>query len=312
MKQKQTILVIGATGAQGGSVAESLLQSKKFNVRILTRNPTSPRAKALEEDGAEIYKGDLDDVISIRKALQDVYGVFGVTNYWEHLDQEYIQGKNLIDAVHEAGVKHFVFSSLPDYHTISKRTISVPHYDIKAALEKYARSLDIPSTFVHLSFYYENFLQYFRLQKLDDENYSFGLPQGDTKLSMVSVSDVGGVVASIFKFPVEYIGRTVGIVGEDRSPSEYAHILSKVLRVNVTYNYISSDKFASLNIPFGQELANMFEVQRLYVPQRQMALIESYGLNPYMQPFERWVKANKDRLVERSVNRESSIVNREP
>ncbi len=57
---KQTILVTGATGAQGGSVARALFAAKKFSVRILTRNPGSEAARALENAGAQVATGDLD------------------------------------------------------------------------------------------------------------------------------------------------------------------------------------------------------------------------------------------------------------
>ena len=44
MTNKKIILVTGATGAQGGSVAKSLLQKGDFAVRIFTRHPESAKA----------------------------------------------------------------------------------------------------------------------------------------------------------------------------------------------------------------------------------------------------------------------------
>ena len=294
MNQKPIILVIGATGAQGGSVARALLRTRKYRVRCFTRHPRSEQALELQAKGAEIIKGNLDDMENLQLAMQDCYAVFGVTNFWEHFDQELWHGKNLVDAVSFSQVRHFVFSTQPDYFKLSHGRYSVPQYDIKASLEQYARQLGIPATFIRVSFYYENFLNAFPLRKGQDGAYHFGFPQGDTKMSMVSVEDVGGVVSTILDHPEAYIGRVVGVVGEDRNCHEYAQIMSRVLRVPVHYDYIPRDQYAAQASPAAEEIANLFEVQRLYIPERQIDLIESYGLNPSMQTFEKWLLKNRE------------------
>ena len=296
MTSKKIILVTGATGAQGGSVAKALLNENKFAVRILTRNAKSPKAIALQEAGAEIAEGDLDDIQSLLPAMKDVYGVFGVTSFWEHYEKEYQHGKNLVDAVYESGIEHFVYRNLPNYKQLRGCKLSVPHCDLKAELEEYTKSLKIPVTFMRIAFYYENFLSFFPLQKDENDNFFFGFPQGDTKLSVVTVEDMGGVVAPVFNHPEEYIGRVVGVVGEDLSCNEYAAILSKVLKQNVYYKYIPRDVYAGFGFPGAEELANMFEVQRLYIKERHLDLIESYGLNPSMQRFEKWLEKNKEKF----------------
>lgn len=297
MNQKKTILVIGATGAQGGSVAKALLAENNFAVRILTRNGQSEKALALQQAGAEVVTGDLDDRESIKYAMKDCYGVFGVTNFWEHFEKECQQGKNLIDSVKEMNIEHFVLHTLPDYNKLSNGKYPTPHCDIKAALQAYTNSQNIPSTFVQVAFYYENFFTFFPLQKSADGSYSFGFPQGDTKLAMVSIDDLGLVVAAVFNHPAEYIGRTVGVVGADDTCYEYAAVMSRVLEKKVSYQYIPRDEYAALGFAGAEELANMFEVQRLHIPQRQIDLIESYGLNPALQPFAHWVSKNKCRFT---------------
>ncbi|MCB0577568.1 MAG: NmrA/HSCARG family protein [Saprospiraceae bacterium] len=298
MKQKQIILVTGATGAQGGSVAYALLNQQIFSVRILTRNPDSERAQALKQAGAEVVEGDMGNPASLAKALEGCYGVFGVTNFWEHFEQEFKHGKNLIEAVHSSGVKHVVLSTLADYQGMTGGALRVPHFDLKAELEGYAKSLQLPATFLRVAFYYENFLGFIPLQKGRGDYYTFGFPQGDTRLSMASAEDIGGIVSTIFGHPAEYIGRVVGAVGEDRPCAEYAAIMSRVFGRDIRYQYIPHEDYAGLDFPGAEELANMFEVQRLYIPNRQMDLIESYGLNPSMQTLEQWLTKNKDKFEE--------------
>ena len=83
------ISVSGATGGQGKSVVNSLLDTSDFKVRALTRNPERSGAKSLQEKGCEVVKVDMNDSDSfLEKAIIGSYGVFAVTNYWGFLAEE--------------------------------------------------------------------------------------------------------------------------------------------------------------------------------------------------------------------------------
>jgi uncharacterized protein YbjT (DUF2867 family) len=240
----------------------------------------------LSDAGAEVVKGDMDDTGSLHDALKGCYGVFGVTSFWEHFDKELQQGTNLLEAVAAAGIHHFIFSSLPGAKKISNGALVVPHFDIKAQLEDDARSRGLKATFVHVAFYYENFLSFFPPTPDESGTLAFGLPQGDTKLAGVCVDDLGGVVSPIFNDPDNYIGKTVGVVGDDLPPQEYANIMTKVLGKTVKYNYIPKDVFASFGFPGADDLATMFEFNRTLIPNRQADLDESHSVYPQIQNFE--------------------------
>src|SRR5256712_12957455 len=81
-KDRDVVIVTGATGQQGGAVARQLL-SRGHKVRALTRKPQGEAAKALAASGAEVVPGDLGDVSSLDKALRGAWGVFSVQNTWE-------------------------------------------------------------------------------------------------------------------------------------------------------------------------------------------------------------------------------------
>jgi uncharacterized protein YbjT (DUF2867 family) len=296
MSDRKRILVTGATGAQGGGVARHLLARGKFGVRCLTRNPNSEKAVALARAGAEVVKGDLGDASSLRAALEGCCGVFGVTNFWEHFAKEYEHGKNLIDAVAAANLEHFVFSTLPPAKRISGGRLDVPHFDLKAELEEYTRGLGLPATFTHVAFYFENFLYFFPPQKQGNGSFAFGFPQGDTPLAGVAVEDVGGVVATIFERPAEFMGKTIGIVGDDLPPARYAELMTQILHTKVVYHSVSREAFAALGFPGAEDLANMFEFNRLYIPNRQADLEQSRSLYADMQDFPTWLKANSEKF----------------
>ncbi len=296
MSNKKTILVTGATGAQGGSVARHLLRSGLFSVRALTRNPDSAKALALRQAGAEVLKGDLDDLRSLQVAVDGCYGVFGVTSYWEHFDHELQHGRNLIITVRTSDVEHFVFSSLPHAKRLTHGALEVPHFDMKGELEEHARQVKPGSTFVHVAFYFENFLTFFPLQDRGHGTFGFAFPQGDTPLAGVAVDDIGGVVAAIFQRPDQFRDKTVGVVGDDLPPKTYAETMSRVLGRKVIYEYIPRSVFASFGFPGADDLANMFEFNRLYIPNRQADLTESRSLYPAMQTFATWMWAHRDQF----------------
>lgn len=292
----QTILVLGATGAQGGSVARNLLARGGFAVRAFTRNVDSPAAQALRELGAETVQGDLDDPTSITAALEGCYGVFGVTNFWEHFDKEAAQGRNLVRAVADSGIEHFVFSTLPPIEKATGGALRSPHFDLKAEHEDYARSLGIPATFIHVPFYYENFLAFFPPRPAGDGTYQFGFPQGDTPLAAMSVEDVGLIVAAVFEQPETYLGKVLKVAGDELPAAGYAEVLSRHSGATIRYAYVPRETFAALGFPGAEDLADMFEFYRLHMPSRLADIATWRAIAPELQSFDTWAARNEAKL----------------
>lgn len=306
MSHLSRIFVTGATGAQGGSVARHLLKSGRCKVRCLTRQPQSSAALALERLGAEIVGGDLNDPPGLRTALKGCDGVFGVTNYWEHFEAELTHGRNLVDAIAGSEVQHSVLSTLPHTKLLSGGRLEVAHFDTKARIEEYARGRSLGATYVHVAFYYENFLRW-PPQRQRDGSFVFSSPQGTTPLAAVAVEDIGGVVAAIFAESFWYRDKLIGIVGDDLRCDEYAQIMQRVLGREVTYKYIPQDAYAALGFPGASDLANMFEFNRLYIPNRRTDLAKSRELYPEIRTFERWLRANVP-AMEQAMERTSTAV----
>jgi uncharacterized protein YbjT (DUF2867 family) len=293
MEQPKIILVIGATGAQGGSVARFLLKEGIFKVRCLTRDPFSEKALALQKAGAELVAGDLNDITSLSIAMRGVYGVFGVTGFSNQEEEEYQHGKNLIFAVVINRVNFFIYSSLPDMKKISKGAFDVPVFRVKHTLEQYARNLKPDTSFIYVSDYYEHFFSRSLPHKSHDGNYYLQLPQGDAKYATVSAADVGGVVSTMFHNPVEYKKRTVGIVGSDMHCADYSAALSRVLKKKILYKPVTPEEYAALGFADATVLADKHAFNAKHVPDRLLDLIESHGLNPGMQSFEAWLTDNQ-------------------
>lgn len=286
------VLVVGATGAQGGSVARHLLTTGRYKVRCLTRTPESSAAMALRQLGAEIARGDLEQPATLRAVLQDCDAVFGVTNYWEHGEREFAQGRNLVDAIHHSNVQHTILSTLPHTKLLSGGRLEVKHFDTKARIEEYARELGLPATYLHVAFYYENFLSNFPPRLQADGSYVFGFPQGTVPLAAIAAADIGGLVVAILAESFWYRDKLVGAVGDDQRPDEYAQMMALALHRQIAYKYIDHAAFAALPVPGARDLANMFEFNRLYVPNRRADLSKARELYPELRSFDRWLRSN--------------------
>ncbi len=182
MTNDRTILITGVTGNQGGAVARAL-ESSGFRLRGLTRKPESEQA-ALARHGVDVVKGDLDDEATLRRALAGAWGVFGVQNAGEAgVEREEAQGKRLATLAREAGVEHYVYTSVGSAH---KRT-GVPHFDNKWRIEETVRGLRFPShVILRPVFFMENRLAPFSLQ---GSTLAWALGLG-TKLQMIAVEDI--------------------------------------------------------------------------------------------------------------------------
>lgn len=66
----KTIVVIGATGSQGGGVVNVMKKTPGWKVRALTRNPESEAAKKLAADGIAVVRADFDDYNSLVDAFK--------------------------------------------------------------------------------------------------------------------------------------------------------------------------------------------------------------------------------------------------
>ncbi len=291
------VLVTGATGAQGGSVARHLLAGSDFAVRALTREPDSAAARALLEGGAEVVAGDLRDRPSVRAALRGCYGVFGVTNYWEHFAGEVEQGRNLLYALAASEIEHLVLSTLPSAHQRSGGTLDVPCFEGKAQLTRTARELELPATFVELAFYYESFLDLYPPSPDAEGTLSFGFPQGDTPLAAVAAEDLGGVVAKLLERPAEFLGATVDVVGDELPAAGYAREMSRALGRPVVFHHVPREVFAALPVAAAAERAATFELYRSFTPSRRAELERCRELYPEMQSFAAWMDRNRDRFL---------------
>ncbi len=311
MAEKKVIAVIGATGSQGGGLAQAILDDVNggFACRAITRDTAKEKAQALAAKGAEVVKADLDDVASLEKAFAGAHGVYCVTNFWEHFsaEKEKEQAKNLAAAAKAAGAKHVIWSTLEDTRKwmapddtrmpFLQEKYRVPHLDAKAEADAYFAGL--PVTYLLTSFYWDN-LYAFGLapKKGGDGVYHWVMPMGDKKLAGIAAVDIGKCAYGIYKAGAEYTGKTVGIAGESLTVAAMGEALGKALGIRVNYEAVEPEMYRGFGFPGADELGNMFQVfrdfEKEWMGARSVDLARK--LNPALMNFGQWLDAYKGKI----------------
>ncbi|KAF8336251.1 uncharacterized protein EI90DRAFT_3152485 [Cantharellus anzutake] len=306
---KKIITVIGSTGLQGGSVVRSLLADGTFAVRALTRNVNGDAATKLKAAGAEVVSADLEDVESLKKAFRGAYGVFGVTDceqlleqffalYFgvEKLDQaksrdhETQHGKNIVDAAEAEGIKHLVWSTLDD---TSSSGVHVYHFIGKANVDKYIQTKKVPTTTLFTSVYFNNLVNFGWLKKEGDTiKVDVPLPY-DVPVPWYEATATGEWVKNILKNPDEWIGKRAEAYGSLNTAEEIAEVLKRKTAKNVVLNKVTHEQFHSKEFhdAIGDEiwLNNKYIVEGGLVRDAEL----SNRINPNASNFEQFVERDE-------------------
>ena len=313
MSEKKIIAVVGATGAQGGGLVRAIMSDpgSGFTARALTRDVKADKAKALAKLGAEVMAANLDDVESLKRAFAGAYGVFCLTNFWEHFspEKEYAQVKTQAVAAKQASVQHVIWSTLEDtrqWVPLSDNRMptlmgkyKVPHFDAKGEADQEFTKLGVPTTFLLTSFYWDNMI-FFGMgpKKGPDGVLAFTLPMGDKKLPGIAAEDIGKCALGIFKKSRQYIGKRIGIAGEHLTGAEMAAAMSKAFGQPVRHNDVSPEVYRGFGFPGADDLGNMFQFKRdfndVFCGPRNPAVAR--GLNPELQTFAQWLAEHKSRI----------------
>lgn len=233
--QTQTVVVLGATGQQGGAVAAAL-RADGWPVRAVVRDPASHRARALSAAGIETVRGDLGDPESLRSAFTGAHGVFSVqpssgqagTDLSD--DDEIRYGSTVAEAAQRTGVAHLVYSS-----TIAAgpTPTGVGHLDAKSHVEEHVRSLDIAGTILRPA----TFMEVLTLpgMGLAAGNLQF-LMRPDQTMQFIAVRDIGRIAAAAFAAPDRFAGRTLQIAGDALTGAEVGEQLARAIGRPLSYS----------------------------------------------------------------------------
>jgi uncharacterized protein YbjT (DUF2867 family) len=290
---KKLIAVVGATGLQGGSVVRTLQASGQFKVRALTRNPAKHPQMA-----DEVVLADLNSPETLKAAFAGAYGVFLVTNAWEPGTDERKQVLAAVRAAKDAGVQHFIWSTLPNVETISRGKLDVPHFTNKAKSDRVVSEAGFAHhTFVIAPFFYQNLLGVMAPQKQADGTMGWALPLDPEQrvIHMGDITELGHIVVGAFAQP-ELAGHSehLPLVGDFLSFNEVIATLNRPGH-KFSFKRVPKELFAGW-FPGAKEVAEMlayFEAHTyLGADSRDAITLANRVAGRKPTKFAAWARAN--------------------
>ncbi|KAI4138817.1 MAG: hypothetical protein L6R39_006587 [Caloplaca ligustica] len=238
MSTARCILVTGATGKQGGALISALTSnpSQPFTINALTRSKTGQSAQRLgRTKNVKIVEGDFNNVPAIFQQIeQPLWGIFIVTTPLNGAKKEEEQGKALVKAAFDAGVKHIVFTATDrgGQDKSDNDPTNIPHfmskYNIEQDIMQRAKQSDgaVSWTFLRPVAFYENLTPDFLGKGFTSMWRLNGL---DRKLQMISTTDIGKIAADAFLNAEsdEYRKKAISLAGDEISPNEAASIFKE-------------------------------------------------------------------------------------
>ena len=278
MSQKLAVVVTGGTGKQGGAVVKSLLE-RGYEVRAVTRNTGSAKAKELANAGVTLVRASLEDTAALTKALEGATSLFAMTTPTGGADAETRQGAAAADAAMAADA-HLVFSSVGS----ANRQTGIPHFDSKYEVEKHIAKVGVRATILAPVYFMENL--YFGKAQLAKGIYAAALPP-TTTLAQIAVADIGAVAVRVLEDAGRFTGKRFDLAGDALAGNDIVAILSRVVGRPFAYYQIPLDVVRER---MGEDAAKMYEwFDRVGYDVDRAALQREFpGLT--FHNFESWAK----------------------
>lgn len=277
---KRLILVFGATGQQGGSVADALLKAG-WSVRAMVRDLASQKSTALRVAGVETVQGDFNDAASLRAAMDGAHGVFSVQpsspGGTVTDDDEIRFGSAIADLAQACGVAHLVYSSVASVEA----GVGLGHFESKFKIETHIATLPLNATIIRPASFMEMLVM--PGFGLDSGHFNFFM-QPDQPMGVLAVRDIGLCVAAIFADPARFAGSTLELAGDIVTGQDLATLFSDAAGYTITYSRFPDEVLAAN--PFLSKLTAMLDRAQ---PLDEAALQELRRINPEMQSMRAWL-----------------------
>jgi uncharacterized protein YbjT (DUF2867 family) len=220
----KTFVVTGATGRQGSAVVRHLIQGGA-QVKGLTRNPQSKKAKRIAAFGTKLVTGDMNDLSRLKTVFQGASGVYSVQNpYTSSFAAEVQQGKNVADAARATGIAHIVQGSAG----FGEKT-GIPSWDSKLEIQEYMQSLGLPLTVLRPTAFMELISDPGFYPMASTFHHMPRLMGADKKVTWLAIDDLGAIAAKVFNDPQKYIGQDIKLASDLQTINEVRALYQEAL-----------------------------------------------------------------------------------
>ena len=307
------LVVFGATGQQGGSVINFVLNdpelSKQYSVRAITRTASSPAAQELQKRGVDVVVADLDDPASLPAALATAHSLFiaTVSIYDEHImSRELRQVKAIADTAVAAGAQFIIFSTCVAAERLWGRR--VPGFDSKAQAEAYIRTLPVKCAFFAPGMFMQNFLgpnapRLLHSQEGQEPTYAIAnFISPDAQLPLIeTVEDSGKYVGAMLADPDKYHGNVFCAATGLYSYQQVVEIITRITGKKTIYAQLPHEEWVKYLPPgFADPMTAMFrfiENPGYYGPQTKEEVEWAVGqARGKLTTFEEFVEKHSQKL----------------
>ncbi|MFB9948719.1 NmrA/HSCARG family protein [Rhizobium puerariae] len=282
---KRPVLVFGATGRQGGSVAKALLRNG-WPVRAIVLNSADDASLELQNAGVELVEGSFEDADVIRSATKDVHGVFSVLPATLAAEDEVRYGVLIADIATEAGVDHFVYSSGA---SVGDEPTGVPRFDAKSRIEAHVRELSITATIIRPMIFMEMLVRPgFGL----DEGRLVSLIRPEHSIQLTAVEDIGKFVAAVLADKARFGGVTLKIASDRVTGHDLEAAFTEATGRPITYERFSDDVLAA-----NADLAHMAKSLEGGPLAERVDFDAMREINPELLSFRSWLAGSGRRAL---------------
>ena len=228
------VLITGATGDTGRAAVKESLKAGLV-VRAMVHS-IDDRSKALEEFGAEVVVGDLQEIDTIRQAMEGMDAAYLVYPVKPGLITATV---NFVQAAKEAGVSTVVNLSQRSANRNSKSYSCRDSFIAEEVLKWSGLS------FINLrpTYFLEWLLYPWQLPLLANEGI-LRLPVGKGRHSPIAAEDQGRAIAAILKNPEGLIGQTINLSGPvEMNHEQMAAELTDALGRKIVFEDVSIGEY---------------------------------------------------------------------
>lgn len=297
-----TVLVTGANGDQGGHTARRLLE-RGHRVTALVTDPGKPSARALAEAGAQVMTGDLTDPDDVRRAVDGADAVFAVPVGGPDEAEKARNGRLLIAAARESGVRHFVQSSvaaLPDHLGFGDPGTGYSY-------EPYARArLEIEETVRAAGFRHWTILQPVAFMEnfagLKARHMYPGMASGrldstrpaDARVQHIATRDIAAFAVAAVEDPERFTHHSIELASQALTMDEIAAVLSEETGRSYTHRTLTLAEATDAGIYPGVVHSQLWDSRIGYHAPLADDLEMQWGIRPLT--FRDWARANRHLL----------------
>lgn len=301
VRNEQTVLVLGATGQQGGAVVRAL-NGNSGAVRALVRNPDHPTARKLAADGVDIFHGDFGDAESLRMALAGADGVFSIQpNSGEPdsgiTDSDEVRfGKLIASLAVDAGVRHIVYSSAS---IISRGETGIPNLDCKREIEEHIRGLPIAFTIVRPATFMELLA---RRDFWSDGHLISFFADPDRRLELIAVDDIGRIAAAVLNDRDRFAGKSINLAGDELTATDIASAISQAMGRPISYQRFPDELLERQ--PVLARAVHLFETGAAAGNAEIAALNDTFGM---LTSLKSWLAGSGRHLIQTALSGSGSM-----